>query len=133
MKAQEKIKFDHVAIHTRKELMKETVDFYRRFLNGVVLHQDETWSLIEGSGVKIALVVPEQHPVHTGFVISDEEYIELIMQGKVFKKHRDGSKSVYIKDPSNNSVELLYWEKSKIQKIKENASKKVKSFVKRIL
>jgi hypothetical protein len=83
-----------------------------------VLYQDESWSLIKGSGVKIALVVPDQHPPHIGFEISKSNYKTLKKQGRKFKLHRDSSESAYIADPSGNSVELVYWEGSYAKKAK---------------
>ena len=43
----------------------------------------------------------EQHPAHLAFEVKDaSEY------GNV-SEHRDGSKSVYIHDPSGNAVEYI--------------------------
>ena len=51
--------------------------------------------------ISLALVLPNMHPPHIAFEKSNaEDYGEL-------KLHRDGTSSVYINDPSDNSVEIL--------------------------
>jgi len=118
-----KVKFDHVALHTTKEKMKESVAWYTQFLDGKVLHQDDSWSLIEGSGVKVALIIPEQHPPHVGFEITVEKYRSLKKKGRKFKLHRDGSESIYIVDPNGNNLEMVFWRNSYVQKAKSKIKK----------
>jgi len=90
---------DHVAVSVTN--IAESLDWYGSQFQCHVLYQDETWALIEFANIKLALVVAAQHPPHIGFFTPKaSEFGDL-------KAHRDGTKSVYIKDPSGNSIELL--------------------------
>jgi catechol-2,3-dioxygenase len=89
----------HVAIAVPN--IAEAVDWYRATFACEVTYQDATWALLKFANVGIALVIPEQHPPHLGFVTPNAcNYGQL-------KKHRDGTESIYISDPAGNAVELL--------------------------
>ena len=90
---------DHVAIAVRE--VQPTLDWYCRHFQCEVLYQDQTWALLQFANIKLALVVPDQHPAHLGFFRPDAASF-----GKL-TPHRDGSQSVYVSDPAGNSVELL--------------------------
>ena len=55
----------------------------------------------EFENVKLALVLPEQHPAHFAVERDDADSF-----GKL-KLHRDETQSVYIEDPWTNNVEIL--------------------------
>jgi catechol-2,3-dioxygenase len=100
--SESKAKFDvidHVAIAVTD--VASSVNWYKEQFKCNVTYQDETWAFIEFGNIKLALVVPNQHPPHVAFVTADAE-----RHGKL-KKHRDGTRSVYIKDPAGNSVEIM--------------------------
>ena len=106
------MKFDHVAITTTVEKIKETVDWYVAKTDAAILYLDESWGLIETHDhARIAFVVKGQHPPHIAFNISEERHSKFLEQGRKFKKHRDGSESFYAADPSGNFVEFLKWPK----------------------
>lgn len=89
----------HVAIVVLD--IAESVKWYRETFRCEVTYQDETWAMLKFANLSMALVVPHQHPWHLGFVTPRaHEYGQL-------KKHRDGTESTYISDPSGNAVELL--------------------------
>jgi len=89
----------HVAISVQN--IAESVDWYRSTFACEVSYQDATWALLKFDNVSLALVLPEQHPPHLGFATPKaHEFAPL-------KRHRDGTESVYISDPSGNAVELL--------------------------
>jgi catechol 2,3-dioxygenase-like lactoylglutathione lyase family enzyme len=89
----------HVAISVND--IAQAVDWYRDKFRCEVSYQDDTWALLTFANVHLALVLPHQHPPHLGFVTPDaDKYGEL-------KPHRDGTRSIYIADPSGNPVELL--------------------------
>jgi catechol 2,3-dioxygenase-like lactoylglutathione lyase family enzyme len=89
----------HVAISVPN--IAEAVDWYRATFACEVTYQDATWALLKFANVGIALVIPEQHPPHLGFVTPNAcNYGQL-------KRHRDGTESIYISDPAGNAVELL--------------------------
>ena len=63
--------------------------------------EDDTWALLKYENISLALVLPNSHPPHIAFEKDDaHKYGEL-------KLHRDGTSSVYVRDPSNNAVEML--------------------------
>lgn len=90
---------DHVAIAVPE--IGPAIDWYRRQFQCEVLYRDDSWALLQFSNIKMALVLPAQHPPHIGFrTLKAAEFGPL-------KQHRDGTKSVYISDPAGNSLELL--------------------------
>ena len=92
------MKIDHIGIQVNN--ISESVDYYKGY-GSKVIHQDDTWALLNYDNISLALVLPNMHPPHIAFEKTNaEDY------GKL-KKHRDGTSSVYINDPSNNSVEIL--------------------------
>jgi len=90
---------DHVAIVVRD--IKESVLWYQSKFNCSIEYEDETWAMLSFSNVKLALVVSNQHPAHICFHRDDAE------QFGTLKPHRDGTKSVYIRDPNGNAVEVM--------------------------
>lgn len=106
------MKFDHVAITVSSEsMMKNNVKWYCDQHDAKVLYQDATWSLLSVGGVKVAFVLPQQHPPHIAFRIDHNQRVSLSEAGHEFKKHRDGSESCYIKDLCDNHLEFLFWPK----------------------
>jgi catechol 2,3-dioxygenase-like lactoylglutathione lyase family enzyme len=90
---------DHVAISAVN--VAEAVDWYRDNFQCTVVHQDPTWALLQFSNIKLAIVLPSQHPPHLGF------FTPRARDFGPLKPHRDGTRSVYIADPAGNSLELL--------------------------
>ncbi|MEI6255486.1 MAG: VOC family protein [Planctomycetota bacterium] len=89
----------HVAIAVQN--VAESVDWYRRHFRCEIGYQDDTWALLEFGNTRLALVIPDQHPPHIGFTHPKAEEFGPL------KGHRDGTRSVYVADPSGNSVEVL--------------------------
>ncbi len=92
-------RIDHVAIPVSN--VKESVDWYTKQFACTVKYQDETWAFLEFQNIKLALVIPGQHPGHLAFIRDDAETFGQL------KTHRDGTQSCYVKDPSGNSVEIM--------------------------
>ncbi len=89
----------HVAVVV--DDIAEAVTWYRNTFRCEVTYQDGTWAMLKFANLGMALVVPDQHPPHLGFVTPRAaEFGHL-------KRHRDGTESIYISDPSGNAVELL--------------------------
>lgn len=89
----------HIAISV--EDIAAAVSWYQETFSCEIEYQDETWALLKFANASLALVLPNQHPPHIGFVSPKaESYGEL-------KTHRDGTRSIYISDSSGNAVELL--------------------------
>lgn len=89
----------HVAVSV--EDVAASVQWYTEKFHCRVTYQDETWALLQFANASLALVIPDQHPPHLGFESPDAE------QFGPLKLHRDGTRSIYIHDPSGNSVEVL--------------------------
>jgi catechol 2,3-dioxygenase-like lactoylglutathione lyase family enzyme len=90
---------DHFAVPVQD--VKSAVEWYTKTFQCRVRYQDETWAMLEFANMKLALVVPQQHPGHVAFVHPEAEKFGTL------KPHRDGTRSVYIHDPSGNAVEIL--------------------------
>lgn len=90
------LRIDHVAIQV--EDPREAAAWYVDNFNADLLYVDDTWGFLQFENVKLALVVKTQHPAHFAFEVDELE------DGKL---HRDGSKSVYKKDPWGNIYELV--------------------------
>jgi catechol-2,3-dioxygenase len=89
----------HVAIQVKD--IQRAIDWYEDNFNTKVTYQDESWALLKFNNLSLALVIPEQHPVHIAIENSEaEKYGQLT-------KHRDGTESVYIKDSEGNSIEIM--------------------------
>lgn len=88
----------HVAIVV--EDIAESVKWYTATFRCEITYQDDSWAMLKFANLSMALVVPHQHPAHLGFVTPRAHEFPL-------KRHRDGTESTYISDPSGNAVELL--------------------------
>ena len=89
----------HVAISVND--IAQAVDWYTKTFQCKVSYQDATWAMLEFANLKLALVLPEQHPPHLAFVHPEAEKFGTL------KAHRDGTRSVYVRDPAGNSIEIL--------------------------
>jgi catechol 2,3-dioxygenase-like lactoylglutathione lyase family enzyme len=90
---------DHIAIPV--EDVASAVDWYTRTFKCEVTYQDPTWAFLNFGNIKLALVIPSQHPAHIAFVSQDAEKFGAL------KLHRDGTQSCYVRDPAGNSVEIM--------------------------
>jgi catechol 2,3-dioxygenase-like lactoylglutathione lyase family enzyme len=88
----------HAALRVKD--VKEAVDWYTERFRCEVEYQDETWAMLAFENVRLAFVLQEQHPPHIAILGDPEKY------GNA-KMHRDGTSSVYVKDPDGNNVEIL--------------------------
>lgn len=98
-RAEELDAIDHIAISVTN--LKETVDWYKENFRCEVDYQDDTWAFLRFGNIKMAFVIAEQHPPHIAFVSENAESFGPL------KTHRDGTRSIYIKDPSANTVEIM--------------------------
>jgi len=89
----------HVAIAVSN--VAKAVDWYTKHFRCDIEYQDETWALLEFGNTRLALVIPDQHPPHIGFIHPQAEAFGQL------KVHRDGTRSCYVADPAGNAVEVL--------------------------
>lgn len=90
---------DHIAVAV--DDVEKAVDWYRKTFSCEIEYQDKTWAFLKFENIKLALVVPNQHPPHIAFLHENAD------QFGNLKTHRDGSRSVYIQDSAGNSVEIV--------------------------
>ena len=99
------MKLDHIALKSNN--IKKSIDWYKNMFKDVeILYCDNSWALIDVCGAPISFVLPTQHPPHISFCV-DDSFIDNNLKDKVFKEHRDGTISCYVKDPDGNFVEFL--------------------------
>ena len=90
---------DHVAIPVTD--VAAAIEWYTNTFRCEVSYRDDTWALLKFDNIRLALVIPSQHPAHIGFVSGEAEKFGAL------KLHRDGTRSCYVGDPAGNSVEIL--------------------------
>ena len=89
----------HVAIAVKD--IGQAVDWYTKTFHCTVSYQDATWAMLEFANLKLALVIPEQHPPHVAIIHAEAEKFGTL------RPHRDGTRSVYVTDPAGNAIEIL--------------------------
>ena len=94
------MKIDHIGIQVNN--ISESVDYYKEY-GSEVIYQDDTWAFLQFDNIKLALVLEDEHHYHIAF---ESEYVD-------GKRHRDGSVSKYIEDPSGNKIEIIKYENKK--------------------
>lgn len=92
-------RIDHVAIETQD--IARAVAWYRQRFDCAIRYQDETWALLQFANTSLALVTPGQHPPHISILVPDAD------AHGIASLHRDGTRSVYLRDPDGNAVEML--------------------------
>lgn len=97
----------HVALAVKD--ITEAVEWYTGTFRCDVVYADESWAMLKFANCHLALVTSGQHPPHLGFLTPVEEAERF----GALKAHRDGTRSVYVDDPSGNSVELLVDERDR--------------------
>jgi len=90
---------DHVAIQV--DDIDKAVGWYMQNFKVEVAYHDASWALLNFANTSLALVVASQHPPHFAVLRDDAANFGPL------SPHRDGTASVYIKDPAGNDVEVL--------------------------
>ena len=96
------MKIDHIALQV--ENPKEAAQWYCNNFGAEIIYADETWSFVQFENIKLAFVINSQHPAHIAFEDTG------LKGGKL---HRDGSRSIYKKDPFGNFYELIKYKEKK--------------------
>jgi catechol 2,3-dioxygenase-like lactoylglutathione lyase family enzyme len=100
------MRLDHVAVTS--DDIPASVGWYVSRFGAQVLYQDATWAFLKLGGSKLALVKPQQHPPHVAMSVTGEELkTAATAAGVAIQNHRDGSRGIYLRDPSGNAVELI--------------------------
>lgn len=101
---------DHIAVVSRD--IKADLDFYSRLGFKVEAHYEDWAMLRDESGHGLALLSPGgKHPPHCALHAATREAVEAIANEHSVELtlHRDGSISVYLTDPSGNSIEVIHY------------------------
>lgn len=97
---------DHVAVQT--DDIAGSAAWYVENFGAQVLYQDDTWAFLKLGQGKLALVTPSQHPPHVALRVSEKELkVAAERAGQQIDEHRDGTKGIYLNDPSGNDLELI--------------------------
>ena len=80
---------------------KEAAEWYKENFEADIIYCDKTWSFVQLENIKIAFVVKTQHPRHIAFEVQQFDPSDKV------KKHRDGSSSIYKRDPWGNVIEYI--------------------------
>lgn len=88
----------HAALRVKD--VKKAVEWYRERFQCELEYQDASWAMLKFANVRLAFVLQEQHPPHIALLGDPAEFATP-------KIHRDGTASVYLKDPDGNNVEIL--------------------------
>ncbi len=95
-------KLDHIHhLALQVDDIESSITWYRENFLCEIAYQDDSWALLNFDNLSLALVLPNQHPPHFAITRNDPQ---IFGQPRV---HRDGTSSVYIKDPTGNNVEIL--------------------------
>ncbi len=81
--------------------VRQAVEWYTRTFNCKINYQDASWALLDFANIRLALVLPSQHPAHIALSTPEAE------QFGALTTHRDGTRSVYIQDPFGNAIEIV--------------------------
>jgi hypothetical protein len=95
-------KVDHIALVVDNPLL--AAKWYESDFNAEILYSDEAWAIVQFENIKMAFVMKGKHPAHFAFEVEEFDKDDKV------KKHRDGSNSVYKKDPWGNIYELINYE-----------------------
>ena len=90
---------DHIAIVVTN--INHAVNWYTKNRDCEVIYQNETWADLQFENIKLALVLPQDHPPHIAFEDNSIEGTE---------HHRDGSESIYEHDTFGNIIEKIKYE-----------------------
>ena len=88
----------HAALRVKD--VKEAVEWYTQRFRCEIEYQDDTWAMLKFANVRLAFVLQEQHPPHIALLGQPAEFGQPTV-------HRDGTSSIYLKDPDGNNVEIL--------------------------
>ncbi len=99
-------KIDHIALVVDEP--KLAAKWYQLNFDADILYLDQTWAFIELENIKVAFVTKGKHPQH--FAIEVDEFDDEDLPK--LKSHRDGTVSVYKRDPWGNIYELIKYPES---------------------
>lgn len=99
---------DHVAIQSKN--IPADVDYYVQTFGASILYADDSWAFLKIGQGKLALVTPSQHPPHIALRVDLPSLAAAARKLNIpIDQHRDGTRGIYLDDPSGNTLELIYY------------------------
>jgi catechol-2,3-dioxygenase len=96
---------DHIAIRVAD--LKEAEEWYLEHLKAEVTFRDRKYIRLKAGNTNIALIDEVHYPwPHIGILVENQEDLPNI--GSRIE-HRDGTIGVYVKDPSGNYIEYIWY------------------------
>ena len=96
---------DHIAIRVAN--LKESEEWYLDHLKAEVTFRDRKYIRLKVGNTNIALIDEVYYPwAHIGVLVKDKDDLPDI--GSRIE-HRDGTIGVYVKDPSGNYIEYIWY------------------------
>jgi catechol 2,3-dioxygenase-like lactoylglutathione lyase family enzyme len=96
---------DHIAIRVAD--LKESEEWYLDHLKAEVTFRDRKYIRLKVGNTNIALIDEVHYPwAHIGVLVKDKDDLPDI--GSRIE-HRDGTIGVYVKDPSGNYIEYIWY------------------------
>ena len=98
---------DHVAFQVKN--IEESVRWYKEYCDANVLDIHDDWAMLDISGLKLALVLNQSHPYHVAIKCDSSDEFPPFGAENLAGTHRDGSEYLYLKDPSGNAIEWIFY------------------------
>ena len=96
---------DHIAIRVAD--LKEAEEWYLDHLKAEVTFRDRKYIRLRVGNTNIALIDEVQYPwAHIGVLVKNKDELPNI---GLRIEHRDGTIGVYVKDPSGNYIEYIWY------------------------
>jgi catechol 2,3-dioxygenase-like lactoylglutathione lyase family enzyme len=101
------MQFDHVALLVPD--IAAALAWWQAAVPGArVVYADDSWGLLDAGGARIAFVTQGEHPQHVAFKVSSQELTRLAAEhGAEIARHRDGSRSFYMRAPGDGRLEVI--------------------------
>ena len=75
------MKIDHIALSVDDP--KAAAKWYCENFGAELLYSDDTWAFIQFENIKMAFVVPEQHPQHFAFLVDSFDKDEKVNEDDI--------------------------------------------------
>ena len=96
---------DHIAI--RVSDLQESEEWYLSHLKAEITFRDRKYIRLKVGNTNIALIDEAHYPwAHIGIIVENKN--DLPVDGQRVE-HRDGTIGVYVKDPSGNYIEYIWY------------------------
>ena len=96
---------DHIAIRVTN--LEEAKEWYLQHLDAEIAFEDHKYIRLKAKNVNIALIDQQYYShAHIGILVDSQDKLPDYGQRV---EHRDGTVGVYVKDPSGNYIEYIWY------------------------